>query len=68
LARRSSMADKKRRIHIWLNESDVDRIHAIFDGKLGFSDACRHMIRKVLDQIEAKAAEAAQTVELEDEV
>lgn len=57
-----------RRTHIWLSEKDFERIHAIFDGKLGFSDACRHMIRKVLDTMESKAQVNAKSVKIEDDL
>lgn len=64
------LEEESKRVHIWMDRKDIERIHAIFDGKLLFSDAVRRIVKHYLDKLEARAAEKAKpvSVDLEKEI
>lgn len=52
-----------KRLHIHLFERDWERIQLLFADNIGESKAIRHMVRKYLDMIEAKATEGQTEME-----
>lgn len=44
-----------QRVHLWLYARDVERINELFGKNIGISRAIRMMVRKFLNQIDAKA-------------
>lgn len=60
--------EPKVKKHVVLYERDVERINAIFGGRdeIGFSAAVRNMVRLALNQIEAKAAQRAKAVPVDE--
>ena len=49
------------RKHVWLYAKDVERIDAMFGQTIGFSKAFRLIVRKFMDQAEAKAQHGAKS-------
>lgn len=56
------------RCHIHIFEEDKKKIEEMFGRTLGFSKACRLILRQFLNQAEAKAQAAAKVVRPEPEV
>lgn len=54
----NNLDEETERIHLHLYKRDILRIHAL-RGKAQFNKVVRNMIRKMLDQMEAKAMRAA---------
>ena len=51
MARRKG--EPKQRVHIWLRERDIERIHELFDQNVGFSGAIQQMVSQCLAAIDA---------------
>lgn len=60
--------EEMERTHILLFKRDVERIKAHFGNNLGYSKAIRLIVRKFLDQVEARALQGAKHPELSQEV
>jgi len=52
---RRNSEEELQRVHVHLFQSDVEKVHALFDSNIGFSKAVRTMLRKFLRSIEEKA-------------
>jgi hypothetical protein len=50
-------------VHIWLYARDVERLDLMYGNTIGRSKAVRAIIRKTLNQIEAKASLAAKPLD-----
>lgn len=59
--------EELKRIHLWLYTRDIDRLHALYGSTVGISKAVRLMVRKFLDNLEAKAAAIAEPVKGEEQ-
>ena len=59
--------EEMERTHVLLYKRDIERIKAHYSDNLGYSKAIRLIVRKFLDQIEAKALRNAKHPELTDE-
>lgn len=53
-----------KRIHLWLYESDVDKLQSLFKNSMGMSRAVRTIVRKFIKQIEAASAQESKTIQL----
>lgn len=51
-------------VHLWLYKRDVERLDAMYGHTIGRSKAARAIIRRTLNQIEARAEQKAKPIEV----
>ena len=56
-----------KRMHIWVYESDYDRLNRFFGNSVGPSKAARRIIHEALNRLEAKVLSAGRHGKIGDE-